>query len=514
MMDRGAPLFVLLAFGCEGASAPATTPAETPRLSDRAAVVRASLDLVGRRPDPDTLPQADASTLSALVADAQDDPDLGRRAAWLWNQSLHTAAWQDDLAWLAELPIADQRAIAWEPLAGIMAVVNEDRPFTDVLTAPEWPANDRLAALWDIPYTGTDGTWAWTRYDDGRPLAGILSTSALWMRHSADQTNFHRRRANMLARVFLCADFFDRDVQFEADSTLGVGEVEVAVRETPACVNCHAALDPLAGFLAGFAERSEPTDLEEGKRYSPWVAAYGAAVSNPSYFGHPGQDLTDLGAFMAADPRFARCVVRRAYEGLTNASFDAEPARDDMVREFVHGGYRWDQLAAAVIETDAWAAPALKRLPADQYLLATSRVLALPEGETGAWAGLDEALLGGQLRVLGGDADDVSVLQPASATAPAHLLYTHWVAEVAVPEAVALDRARPPADRVLVPAADDPSEDEVRVQLVALFLRVDSLVVEPDGAEVDRLLALWQAADQSWDEVLVALLRHPAGRLY
>ncbi|MSQ03629.1 MAG: hypothetical protein EXR71_17385 [Myxococcales bacterium] len=514
MMQRGTSLVLVLLSGCDRVVEAEAAAEATQRVNDRAALVRASLDLLGRRPDPDTLRDADASTLSALVAAASDDPDLGRRAAWLWNQSLHTAAWRDDLAWLADRPIADQRAIAWEPLAGIMAIVNEDRPFTEVLTASEWPANERLAALWDIPYTGTDGGWAWTRVEDGRPLAGILSSSALWMRYSADQTNFHRRRANMLARVFLCADFFDRDVQFEADAVLGVGEVEVAVREVPACVNCHAALDPMAAFLAGFTERSEPTELEQGKRYSPWVAAYGAAVANPGYFGHPGQDLTDLGAFMAADPRFARCVVRRTYEGLTHTSFDAEPDRDAMVRGFVDGGYRWDQLAAAVIGTDAWAVPALKRLPSDQYLLATNRALALPESETGAWSGLDEPLLDGRLRVLGGDPDDVSVLQAAAATAPAQLLYPSWVAELAVPEAVTLDRARPPANRVLLPAADDPTEDEVRAQLVTLFARLDSRVVEPDGAEVGGLLALWHAADQSWEEVLVALLRHPDARLY
>ena len=516
-MRKRRPFWALfLAVGCDGVPQADSDEAEAtaPRLDHRAAASRASLDLLGHRPSADTLREADASTLSAVIDAASDDPDLGRRAAWLWNRSLHTAAWRDDLAWLADLPLADQRAIAWEPLAGIMAIVNEDRPFTDVLTAAQWPANDRLAALWDIPYTGLGGDWAWTRYNDGRPLAGILSTSALWLRHSADQTNFHRRRANMLARVFLCADFFDRDVQFEADSVLGVGEVEVAVRETPACVNCHAALDPMAGFLAGFAERSEPTDLEQGKRYSPWLAAYGAAVSNPSYFGHPGESLVDLGAFMAADPRFARCVVRRTYEGLTSASFDAEPTRDTMVREFVDGGYRWDQLATAVIRTDAWALPAFKRLPTDQYLLATSHVLALPESMTGAWSGLDEPLLDGPLRVLGGDPDDVSVLEAASATAPAHLLYSHWVAELAVPEAVALDEARAPAERLLLPASDDPTEDEVRSQLAALFLRLDSRVVQPDGAEVDGLYALWTASGESWEEVLEALLRHPAGRLY
>ena len=479
-------------------------------------LTRLSLDLLGRRPDPEALAAADADALAAALAAAPDDPDLARRAAWMWNGTLHLAAWRDDLARLSTLDDATMRALAWEPLAGIQAVVEEDRPFTDILTADAWPENDITAALWSLPYTGADGSWAWTTYADGRPQSGILSTNGLWMRYQADQTNFHRRRANLLARAFLCADFFDRDVDVGFDAAIGTTDIEDAVKQQAACANCHSGLDPLAGFLGGFSERSEPTDLATAGRYSPWLARYAAARAAPAYFGNPGADVRDLGRFMAADPRFPRCVVRRAYEGLTGASFDAAPEKEALVQGFLDGGLRWDSLVVAVVGTDAWRNTAMRRLSDDQLVTSTSDALGLPRGPTGAWTGLDEALLSGDLRVLAGDTDDVDVLLPAAQASPGQVLFGELLAETAVPEALALDTARAPEDRLLLPPHDETDEATVRAQLARLYARVASRVVTADSPEVDRLYTLWGAADADsrWEEVLDALVRHPMAALH
>ncbi len=496
------------------AGAPVSASKAEP-LDDAATLTRLDLDLLGRRPTPAALVAADGAAVAAARAAALDDPDLARRAAWLWNDTLHLAAWRDDLARLSVLNDATMRGLAWEPLAGIEAIVAEDRPFTDVLTSADWPEGEVTAALWDLPYTGTGGSWGWTRYADGRPLSGILSTNGLWMRYQADQTNFHRRRANMLTRVFLCADFFDRDVDIGFDAAIGGADIEDAVKQEPACANCHSGLDPLAGFLGGFSERSEPADLASAGRYSPWLATYAAARSPPAYFGNPGLTVTDLGRFIAADPRFPRCVVRRAYEGLTGASFDAAPEREALVHGFLDGGQRWDTLVVAVTETEAWADPALRRQSADQRITAVSDALGLPRGPTGAWSGLDDALLDGELRVMGGDTDDVNVLLRASAPSPADVLYAEWIAQTAVPEALTLDAARAPADRLLLPPHDETDEPNVRAQLATLYARFTGLLVAADGPEVDRLYTLWGAADADarWEEVVEALARHPRGAL-
>ncbi len=522
-MRPPAVLVALFVLACDEGTGDSTSMDDTgdsptgPLLDDRGALVRASLDLLGRRPLPEALAAPDAAAFEALLADAEADTALGRRAAWMWNDALHQAAWRDDLARLSLLDSATMRSLAWEPLAGIEAIVNEDRPMTELFTAESWPADPIVASLWGLPYTGEADEWAWTTYADDRPLAGLLSTNGLWMRHQADQTNFHRRRANMLTRVFLCSDFFDRDVDLATDSALGSTNVEDAAREEASCVSCHAALDPIAGFLGGFSERSEPATLQQAGAYSPWLADWAAARSPPAWFGSPGADIGDLGRFMAADPRFPRCVARRAYEGLTGASFDEAPEREALVESFIAENYRWDKLLSAVVRTGGWRAEALRRLSVDQAVLSTSAALGLPAGPTGAWEGFDELLLDGDLRVLGGDSDDVDVLTRATTAAPAHLLSAEWLARVAVPEALAQDRLRPPDARLLLPE-DEATTDEttVRAQLATLSERLLSTPVDPDGAEMDRLYSLWTGADPAdpWGEVIEALLRHPMAGLH
>jgi hypothetical protein len=507
---------ILLAACADGDSPAAPPPEASSPLSPARALTRLSLDLLARRPEPSALLEADADAVEAARLAARDDPALGRRAAWLWNDALHLAAWRDDLARLSTLDPSTRRSLAWEPLAGIAAVVDEDRPFTDILTAESWPANAVVADLWGLPFTAEGDAWGWTAYADGRPLAGILSTNGLWMRWQADQTNFHRRRANMLARVFLCADFFERDVTLAADAALGDRDVERAVRDVPACASCHAGLDPLAGFLGGFSERSEPVDLAGAGRYSPWLADWAAARGPPGYYGVPGADVRDLGRFMAADPRFPRCVVRRTYEGLTGADFDDAPERETLVADFVAGGLRWDDLAVAVVATEAWSRPERRRNSVEQVVLATTAALALPEGPSGAWEGFDDLLFEGDLRVLAGDSDDVDALTRVPDAAPSHQLAAEWLAAVAVPEALSLDRARAPEDRVLLPADPDTDDEAVvRAQLDLLAARLLGRVVEPGSDAEDRLFALWAGADPDdrWGEALEALLRHPEAGL-
>ncbi|GDX82473.1 hypothetical protein LBMAG42_42840 [Deltaproteobacteria bacterium] len=511
-------LVALVLIACDEGKSGETAPSDSgdttavPALDARSSLVRASLDLLGRRPPPEALKTADEAAFEALIVGAESDPALGRRAAWMWNDALHQAAWRDDLARLSVLEPGIMRSLAWEPLAGIEAIVNEDRPMTELFSAASWPADPVVAELWGLPYTGENGGWGWTSYADGRPLAGLLSTNGLWMRHQADQTNFHRRRANMLTRVFLCADFFDRDVDLASDSTLGGTDVEEAVRSEASCVTCHAALDPIAGFLGGFSERSEPATLQQAGQYSPWLADWAAARSPPAWFGNPGADVGDLGRFMAADPRFPRCVAQRAYEGLTGGSFAEAPEREALVEAFVESGYRWDKLVGAVARTSGWRTPELRRLSVDQRVISTTAALGLAAGASGAWEGLDELLLEGDLRVLGGDSDDVDVLGRATTAAPAHLLAAEWLARVAVPEALDEDRLRAADKRLLLPANEATiDEGEIRAQLATLWARLLSAPVAADSAEIDRLYALWLAADPAdpWGEVIEALLQHP-----
>ncbi len=481
-----------------------TDPLPTPQL-----VTRLSLDLRGVRPSADELAaaEADPAVLDAWVAAWVAAPAFATRVAWIWNDALHTAVWADDYTRFGALDTDTWRALGWEPLAVIEAVVAEDRPFTDIVTADASRADPALAALWGLPYDG-DGGWAWTAYDD-RPLAGLLSTNGLWQRHMADTTNFNRRRANLVARAFVCSDFFDRDGTFTFSVSDDLVSVETAVRTEPACLTCHAALDPLASFFGGFTERSQEEPLERFRGYSPLQAEWAAAMVAPAWFGHPGGDLVDLGRMIAEDPRFARCAVRRLYEGLTDRSFDDEPAREALIDTFVAGGQRVGAVVPAIVGTPAYRSAEERTLRVEQLATALADTLHLDA------ATLDDLTWTTEHRLVAGASDDETVLVRNPSPGVGTQVMLDWAARTAVPEALALDRARDP--RLLLPA-DDADADAVRATLSAWYLRF--LGRAPDDAAVDRLYTLWEAAggpaspDAAWEEVAMALVRHPYAVVY
>ncbi len=483
-------------------------------ISAREQLVRLSMQLAGRRaPAEWVLAADDPVTFEAALSALLDDPALGFRAAFVWNEQLHLAAFGEDGSRWQEIDGLARRSLNWEPLAGVMAVVNEDRPMSDLVTAQEWPANEDVAEVTGRAWSGEPGEWVALPYADGRPMAGMLSTAGLWARHAADATNYHRRRANLVARVFVCADFFDRDVNFElATADVASASVEDAVRTDGACTTCHASLDPLAGFFGGFGERSEPSELRPWLQWSPALADFSAASFTPGWYGVPAADLSELGPIIADDPRFPRCIARRTYEWLTGADFAAEPDRERIVVDFVEGGLVFDALVRSIVATPAWAAPGDNAATADQIATAATAAYALPMGDWGVWAGVEDAVFDGELRALSGDTDDETVLVRNSSRGSGMQLATDWVTRAVVVEAMKLDQSRAAADRQLLPSVDDPDEAALRTHLAGLYLRFTSREVEPDGGEVDRLLALYNESgggEEGWSTVLVALGRHP-----
>lgn len=483
-------------------------------LDDLGLLTRLSLDLRGVRPTLAEMAEvrADPARLDALAAEWTQGDAFAERVAWWWNDELHTAVWADDYTRFDVLSFEDWVAIGQEPLRVIRGVVAEDRPFSDIVTTPYTMANESLAARYDLVYTGVDGGWGWTAYTDGRPAAGVLASTSLWLRHTGDITNFNRRRANTVLSAFLCADLLEREGQFsfgiDPDS---LADVEGAALADPACLSCHAALDPLAAVFGGFAERSQDEPDAQYVRYSAFNATWYTGWTAPAYFGRPIADLADLGALVAADPRFSACVTRRTYEGLVHdASFDDEPDADALVAAFRDDGLRVSALAARVVATPRYRSAGLRTLAPEQ--LQTALVALLGWGQD---PDLDGGLMGltwqDELRVLGGAPDDDTVLLRNRAPGAALQVVLDWAARKAVPEALEADRARPVDERVLLTR-----EEDVEGQLAEWYTRFLGVSVATDGPEVARLHALWATAegDDAWALALEALVRHPLTVLY
>lgn len=217
---------------------------------------RASLDLRGRHPSLEELRRVreDPRAVGPMVDRFVEDPAFPERMAWIWNERLHTALWglsfdRFDPERGAPYPLATQAAMGWAAPAMLALLVAEGRPLTELVTAAEVAVHPDLPASWQTQ-GGSSAGWGWGRYADDRPMAGLLSSTTLWLRYTENQTNLNRGRANAVARILLCADFFDRagsSFEFSVD----FDAVEDAVQSEAVCTSCHAALDPLAAFFGG-----------------------------------------------------------------------------------------------------------------------------------------------------------------------------------------------------------------------------------------------------------------------
>ena len=360
----------------------------TSALRGAALADRISLDLRGVHASADELAGAEVSdeVIETSIIKYLDDPRFPDRMAWIWNDTLHTALWFEDYKRFGALEFEDWRAMGEEPLVHIRDTISRGEPFSAILTSDTLSANAALAAWWPIDRTEGEG-WTEAHYADGRPMAGLLSSASLWQRYNGDITNRNRARANTLAAAFLCADFFDRDVDFDfALDAADLQQMEHAVREQDTCLACHAALDPLASFFGGFTERSQEEPLEQFTRYSPFTADWYAAWTSPAYFGHPGADMVDLGEMITADPRFSTCVARRFYEGLVGAPLEDAALQAQLAEDFRASDLDVRALVTEIVGLDAYRAGDDRLLGPEQLGASLNEALALDEGEA-----LDEA---------------------------------------------------------------------------------------------------------------------------
>ncbi len=502
------------------AASGATSPPE--RVSDLAWLARLSLDLRGVRPSADEIArvQDDPNEIDALIDEYLADPRLPERVGWVWNDSLHTAVWPSGFARFGDWNEEQWRAVGAEPLRLISTVISEERPISDILTEDRVVADPVLADLWGIPHPTGSG-WEWTAYTDGRPMAGVLSTNTLWLRYTADAVNYNRHRANAVARVFLCADFLEREGGFTfAVSAESLSSVERAVTEESACLTCHAALDPLASFLGGFAQRSVELPLDRYITWSQHTADWFAARVPPAYFGAPGSDIADMGAMMAADPRFSACAARRVAEGLLRDSITgAEAAR--MGSDLRAEGMLLRPLIRQVVTSDAYRSPEPRLLTTEQLGSALSDALGWGAGAT-VEDGLEALSWSAEHRVMGGGTDDDTVLFRNDVPGVGLLVLLTWTARQAAQPALEADLARGESDRVLLGTVDDLPADEAtgRALIADWHARLLTSPVDTDSAQVDALWTLWSDAGGSddligaWSEVLGALIRHPLGVVY
>jgi hypothetical protein len=402
--------------GCDGCGSETNTP-KSPSLSAEARLIRASMALRGIRPAVDELQLVmyDEAAMDDIVGDWLNDPQFGATIRDMHAEQLKL---RSDLH-ERMLPVgamqfssiyAIHEAISEGPLALVEDIVVSGAPYTDIVTSPTLRVNAVGAEIWGAPYDEDGEAWQVFTPEDGRPPWGILSDGALWIRHVSNGNNHQRARANMVADALLCADFHNRDIPLGDDIDLSDdAAVAEAVNNNPACVSCHQSLDPLSGFLWGYintlqANQVAVVNSEECITLSellsknsgsgsaslnqvsqaamcyplePWIgdltietevgefairdAWDPLELRAPGYFGL-GTDQDALGSYIAEDPRFVSCAVKRFYGYLAQTEPESVPleVQGELLGAFEDAALDARELAKAVVLSDAFAAAPLQ----------------------------------------------------------------------------------------------------------------------------------------------------------
>ena len=209
------PLWLL---GCAGA--PDLEAPAVDLLSAQQRAVRISVALRGVPPSASesALVQANPAMLPVLVDAWLDDERFGETVKDLYAEALDIRAdTRPIVPAIGELEDVSEaaifRSVSEAPLRLIADVVMSDRPLTDIFSEPQVYADELLVRIYGLQGWDPDGEEV-QRLDwvDGRPEAGILASSALWMRHESNGSNYHRGRANLVSTVFACDDIGSRDI--------------------------------------------------------------------------------------------------------------------------------------------------------------------------------------------------------------------------------------------------------------------------------------------------------------
>jgi hypothetical protein len=515
-----------------------------PHLMDDAQYVRRlSLDIRGTVPTLDEWTEFDAQNPQDTIDIFLEHEGFAQRIRDIYAPIYRTVTDEynligADFQWDDE--VAFRRSIGEEPLRLLSYVATSDLPWTTIVTADYTMANAVLGSIFPVAYEeNVNQDWQPVPYIDGRPMAGVLSSNALWWRFGSTGTNANRMRANVVSTILLCNNYLSRPISFERDSTLLDEDAMMdAIHNDPACVNCHRTLDPLAAHLFGFWNYQSDSWLESSIYHSDRERLWQTYLETPpEFFGQPSAGFTDLGRLIASDSRFPNCATEQMTSALLQQSLDFSDAVRIMPHReaFLSSGLNMKALVASIVQSEAYRAGKWN----DGVDVQNRKLLSLPqlvssiEALTGfRWTYGDFNMLENDivgLRSLAGGVDGRSAGREARVPNATMILVQGLLAEQASAYRIQQEVDMEVSDRIFFPFvtldsgidADEETLMSARLQVQHLHRVTLTQEVSLDGSEVSAGLELWRAvytltgdAIEAWTVLTTALLRDPNYLLY
>lgn len=525
-------------------------------LSSHDLLVRASMDVMGRRPTPEELSGivSEPGAYGWFVDAYLHNPAFLERVKEVYDDALLVRREDDDPSRRAETA-----AIYGEALELIAYIVANDLPFTQIGTADFTVANRRFQQNIDrMPFPMepvTGNAWKPTHYLDGRTHAGILSTSAFYEVWDTNNTNKNRRRANRWSIVFHCYDFLATPVDVTRDvDNADANAVLNAVTARSDCKACHQTLDPLASFLFPY-DQADGLESNDGTGFLREDLADRWRTANrrpPAVYGVPGTDLRDLGRLLTENPRFAECQTNRAFQLLflrqPSTAAELRAAADIAARWSTEDNYNYRSLVRRWMLSNVYTgrpveegAQWVRRASPERFesmIKDLTGFVWLDESDDPAIPPVPRLTSADGFKVILGGIDGVSVTKRSYTFNASVALVQRKIATLAANYVVQNDLVAPDAQRKLlagVSGDEDPDADEAKLRgvIARIGTRLYGESFAPDSDQVDVWFLLFsllhddttQAGDsdnqvpgtqgeRAWRGLLTAMLRSPRMLLY
>jgi hypothetical protein len=280
-------------------------------------------------------------------------PDLANLAAELGDANIDDAYTEDVIKLLEGI----SWGIAREPLELIARVVEEELPYTEILTADYTMVNPQLAQAYranvefstdeDIDQWKVATTEGYTRIDESTvyedsannfgayvsgglatdfPHAGVLNTPGWLARYPSTATNRNRARSRWTWYHFMGFDI-ERSAPRTTDPD-ALSDTDNPTLKNSNCTVCHEVMDPVAGAYQNYGDEGFYKDQGGGVDSLPVLYKRDRDSEDPYQPGdvwyrdmrEPGFDgaqlnntestLQDLTQLMVADHRFAVAAVK------------------------------------------------------------------------------------------------------------------------------------------------------------------------------------------------------------
>ena len=280
----------------------------------------------------------------------------------------------------SDLREAANYGFARAPIELVKYVIENDRPFTEIVTADYVMVNPYSAKLYDDVgpngFVYDPGSNPNADRDDFRPindlrqsdgtavpLAGIVGTHAFLGRYPSTNTNVNRARARFVFDYFLGIDIEGLAARDGLDLENVIGAVPTY--EDPQCTVCHDVMDPIAGL---FTKRDNGGEYDTNNNYRHTQTTQGVPRMVPAGYSldpadalPSAEELTPLqwlGSRIAADDRFAQHTVRIVFEGLTGVTPTSASATflNDVKNRFIASNYDFRSIVKDVVSSDFFLA--------------------------------------------------------------------------------------------------------------------------------------------------------------